>query len=389
MIENFLDFVDTYGFVPNGARVYYLNRSQPPLLTLMVKIYVEYTNDTSLLDRALPLLEKELQFWTQNRTVELTSPFPGDKYNLSRYAVLNNQPRPESFREDYITASNTTYHSLNGTEYQVSELNDSQKAEVYAELASGAESGIDFSTKWLRNPLDAVLDTGIPLRSLGLREIIPVELNSVLYASEIAIANFHLERGNKTAYKHYQSLANHRLNGMYDLMFNETEFRYFDYNTSLGAQNVIGWTGSAANLTRGVRFYPQQFWPFWLGAIPETLATPEAVQVVFQPVAELLDRNAGAIGASNLESGHTRLQTVLTNRPTVGCTQCLAPTPLRLNARPPAPYHSNRILQHNNHSQPAKLQSRLRTRATISRLGILHMALHRRCNPQCPPRSAR
>jgi len=69
MIENFLDFVDTYGFVPNGARAYYLNRSQPPLLTLMVKIYVEYTNDTSLLDRSLPLLEKELQFWTQNVTV--------------------------------------------------------------------------------------------------------------------------------------------------------------------------------------------------------------------------------------------------------------------------------------------------------------------------------
>src|SRR6202035_590235 len=110
----------------------------------------------------------------------------------SRYAVLNNQPRPESFREDYITASNTTYHSLNGSEYQLSALNDSQKADLYAELASGAESGLDYSTRWLRNPLDAVLDPSIPLRSLGLRETIPVDLNSVLYASEIAIATFHL-----------------------------------------------------------------------------------------------------------------------------------------------------------------------------------------------------
>ena len=55
-----LDFVDKYGFVPNAARIYYLNRSQPPFLTMMVKIYVEYTNDTELLHRALPLLEKEL-----------------------------------------------------------------------------------------------------------------------------------------------------------------------------------------------------------------------------------------------------------------------------------------------------------------------------------------
>ena len=36
IIENFLDLVEQIGFVPNGARRYYLNRSQPPLLTQMV-----------------------------------------------------------------------------------------------------------------------------------------------------------------------------------------------------------------------------------------------------------------------------------------------------------------------------------------------------------------
>lgn len=308
MIENFLDFVDEFGFVPNGARIYYLNRSQPPLLTLMVKVYVEYTNDTELLDRALPLLEQELRFWTNNRTVKVTSPWSGNTYNLSHYSVLNNQPRPESFREDYITANNVTYFSLDGSQYPVTSLNDSEKADVYAELASGAESGNDYSSRWLRTPLDAVLDTSIPLRSLGLRDTIPVDLNSILYASEIAIANFHLSRGNKTAYKRYQSSATERVNGMYDLMFNDTEFRYFDYNISSEAQNVIGWTGNSTNLTTGVRFYPEQFWPFWLGAVPETLSEPEAVEVVFQPIAKLLDANAGAIGASNLNSGMEMLR---------------------------------------------------------------------------------
>jgi alpha,alpha-trehalase len=74
IIENFLDFVDTIGFVPNGARVYYLNRSQPPLLTLMVKTYVDHTNDTSILERALPLLIKEHEFWTTNRSVSIKGP---------------------------------------------------------------------------------------------------------------------------------------------------------------------------------------------------------------------------------------------------------------------------------------------------------------------------
>ena len=34
MILNLIDYVDAFGFVPNGGRSYYLNRSQPPLLCL-------------------------------------------------------------------------------------------------------------------------------------------------------------------------------------------------------------------------------------------------------------------------------------------------------------------------------------------------------------------
>jgi alpha,alpha-trehalase len=83
IIENFLDFVDTIGFIPNGARIYYLNRSQLPLLTLMVKTYVDYTNDTSILERALPLLIKEHEFWTNNRSVAITAA-DGKKYTLQR-----------------------------------------------------------------------------------------------------------------------------------------------------------------------------------------------------------------------------------------------------------------------------------------------------------------
>jgi len=41
IIYNFLAIVEKYGFVPNGFRKYYLNRSQPPFLTLMVKEVVE------------------------------------------------------------------------------------------------------------------------------------------------------------------------------------------------------------------------------------------------------------------------------------------------------------------------------------------------------------
>jgi alpha,alpha-trehalase len=40
MLDNLVWLVDTLGFVPNGARSYYINRSQPPMLTLIAEAYV-------------------------------------------------------------------------------------------------------------------------------------------------------------------------------------------------------------------------------------------------------------------------------------------------------------------------------------------------------------
>merc|ERR1719199_334120 len=36
MVENFATLIRQYGFVPNGTRIYYLTRSQPPMLTEMI-----------------------------------------------------------------------------------------------------------------------------------------------------------------------------------------------------------------------------------------------------------------------------------------------------------------------------------------------------------------
>lgn len=43
MIENFLSMVETFDFIPNGGRVYYLMRSQPPLLIPMVSFMATKT----------------------------------------------------------------------------------------------------------------------------------------------------------------------------------------------------------------------------------------------------------------------------------------------------------------------------------------------------------
>lgn len=49
MLLNFLLMVDTIGLVPNGGRIYYEKRSQPPLLAPMVELYVNVTGDVEFL----------------------------------------------------------------------------------------------------------------------------------------------------------------------------------------------------------------------------------------------------------------------------------------------------------------------------------------------------
>ncbi|KAK8089081.1 Six-hairpin glycosidase-like protein [Apiospora hydei] len=209
MIENFLDMVDQFGFVPNGARIYYLNRSQPPVLSQMVKSYVEYTNDTSILERAVPLLVKEYGFWTRNRSVEIQAGVR--THTLNHYGVENTEPRPESYKEDYVTANNRSYYATSGITYpETHALNGSEKAELYANLASGAESGWDYTSRWLKNPLDAADDVYFPLRSLNTANVVPVDLNSILYANEVTIAGYLKAVGNETGADRFMKTAERR-----------------------------------------------------------------------------------------------------------------------------------------------------------------------------------
>ncbi|KAK4231814.1 glycoside hydrolase [Podospora fimiseda] len=312
IVENFLDFVETIGFVPNGARIYYLNRSQPPLLSQMVRAYVEYTNDTDILERAVPLLIKEHEFWTNNRSITATGP-DGKNYTLNRYAVLNNQPRPESYREDYITANNASYHAESGIIYPVkTPLNETEIATLYSNLASGAESGWDYTARWLRTPLDAAEDIYFPLRSLNVLETIPVELNSILYQNEITISNFLAAQNNKTEAERFAKLAKQRSEAMFALMWNETLYSYFDWNITSNSQNVFIPVDDDA-LPREKEHAPEgyqvlfevgQLYPFWTGAAPVALKNnPLAVKHAFSRVESMLSEKAGGIPATNYKTG--------------------------------------------------------------------------------------
>ncbi|XP_018333658.1 trehalase-like [Agrilus planipennis] len=161
IIENFLYLVETIGFIPNGGRVYYLNRSQPPLLASMVSLYYNYTKDVAWVEKHIDVVAKELAFWLANKTTTVQT--ENGNYTLARYYVPYSGPRPESYAEDFETASVWT------------DLDQRQK--TYVELKSGAESGWDFSSRWIFDESGNANDN---LSGIEASRIIPVDLNSFL-----------------------------------------------------------------------------------------------------------------------------------------------------------------------------------------------------------------
>ncbi|MGH7712586.1 MAG: trehalase family glycosidase, partial [Gemmatimonadaceae bacterium] len=84
---------------------------------------------------------------------------------LNRYWDDRPEPRPESFREDYMLGQT---------------LPDAKREALYRNVRASAESGWDFSSRWMRDSSD--------LRTLETTDLAPVDLNSLLYHAERTIA---------------------------------------------------------------------------------------------------------------------------------------------------------------------------------------------------------
>lgn len=169
MLANFESLITRYGHIPNGTRTYYLSRSQPPFFALMIGL--SKTTDKTLQKKYLTALQREHDYWMKGRhcitativacerVVKLV-----DGSLLNRYWDDRDTPRDESYAEDVATAK----------------LSNRSTTEVYRHLRAGAESGWDFSSRWLANPSQ--------LQSIHTTDIIPIDLNSLLWAQENEIS---------------------------------------------------------------------------------------------------------------------------------------------------------------------------------------------------------
>ena len=195
MLDNFAHLIRTVGHIPNGNRTYYLTRSQPPYFAAMVGLYARAT-DTAHALVYLDAMENEYAFWMDGAEALKPGQFyrrvvrMPDGVVLNRYWDDTPEPRPESYRPD-VEIGQT--------------LPESVRAKFYRNARATAESGWDFSSRWIRDPKD--------LRTLETTDLIPVDLNSLLYNAERTIAAWAFVRngrGDDTLFRRFTQRADAR-----------------------------------------------------------------------------------------------------------------------------------------------------------------------------------
>ncbi|MCR4459296.1 alpha,alpha-trehalase [Pseudescherichia sp. L3] len=244
MADNFAWMIENYGHIPNGNRTYYLSRSQPPVFALMVELFEE--DGVRGAKRYYEHLLMEYAFWMDgSESLNLNQAYRHavrmpDGSLLNRYWDDRDTPRDESWIEDVETAK----HS------------GRPPSEVYRDLRAGAESGWDYSSRWLRDTQR--------LASIRTTQFIPIDLNAFLFKLESTIANLSGLKGDREGEAMFRQRASDRRAAVNRYLWDEEKGCYRDYDWRRGEQALF----SAASIV-----------PLYVGMVTHEQADRIAVAV--------------------------------------------------------------------------------------------------------------
>ncbi len=222
--ENFASLIDRLGFVPNGNRVYYTSRSNPPVFHRLLDLLAT-ERGIEAARPYFPALEREYGFWmdgadevdsgeAHRRVVDL-----GEGV-LNRYWDDEPRPRAEGYREDVDLAERT----------------DRDPEAVYRDVRAACESGWDFSSRWFDGEGAATIHT---------TDRVPVDLNALLYGTEHSLARWHDHEGNPERAQHYREAAADRRAAIDRYCWDDDAEFYFDHSRSDG-DSTDSWTLAGA-----------------------------------------------------------------------------------------------------------------------------------------------
>ena len=207
LVENIASLVERFGFVLLGNRAYYDSRSQVPLFYRMLRV-LERERGFDAVEPHLPQLAREYEFWMDgadhlaNGAGQPDEAGPPDEAAQSSHrrvvrladgAVANRywddraKPRPESYRHDRELAA---------------AVPADDRPALFRNIRAACESGWDFSSRWLGDDDDPT--------SIRTTELVPVDLNAVLYGVETALADWFAEAGSPEEASQYETAAAER-----------------------------------------------------------------------------------------------------------------------------------------------------------------------------------
>ena len=212
MVKNFAYLIDTEGYVPFGNRSYFLSRSQPPFFSCMIQILAEIKGE-EVYKKYLPQLEKEYAFWMEGRPNEKLKGtcinrrvISIDGNVLNRYWDGNDKPRPEYYKEDISTAHNS------GQDINL----------MYQHIRASAESGWDESSRWYETGKDSTI--------LHASDVIPIDLNALLYNLEIVIMKGKILDKKLDEAAKYEKLAYQRREALMRYCWSDDKQMFFDFD---------------------------------------------------------------------------------------------------------------------------------------------------------------
>ena len=217
MVRDFAYLIDTYGHVPNGTRSYYLSRSQPPFFYAMVGL-LSASDPAASYARYLPQLRREYAFWMQGEVGLARGAAHRRVVAMPNGAVLNrywddaDTPRDESYREDTELARSS----------------GRMPTQLYRDARAAAESGWDFSTRWFAD--------GRSLSTINTTEIVPVDLNSLLFGLENAINAGCARAEDGACVREFTHRVKARRDAVDRYLWDESAGVYHDYQWVKGAQ---------------------------------------------------------------------------------------------------------------------------------------------------------
>jgi alpha,alpha-trehalase len=275
IVDNFLYEIMHYGMILNANRTYYLTRSQPPLLTGMILAVFRHTADQAWLRACLPAIERSYRYWTE-------APHHIQATGLARYFDRGAGPAPEVEADEKDSQGRTHYERVQeffrthpassyAYGYQLARFYDAEHDRLtplfYTADRSMRESGFDPSDRFGRF-------------NLGVIDINPVCLNSLLYLMERETADIHTILGDTEVSAAWTRRAARRAAQINRLMWDEEAGLYFDYDFT--------------NSSRRTYPFLTTFYPLWAG-----IASQEQAERVKRNLA-LFEAPGGLQASSNV-----------------------------------------------------------------------------------------